>query len=54
MAIPAFHSNLFSIATGLNPWQLKKGFSLQSGLGGNYYRFFRFVLGFNKIKINTP
>jgi hypothetical protein len=32
MAIPAFRSNLFSIALGFNPKQLKKGFPLQSGL----------------------
>ncbi|WP_395066299.1 hypothetical protein [Flavobacterium sp.] len=30
--IPAFHSNLFSITSGLNPKQLKKGFPFQSGL----------------------
>jgi hypothetical protein len=32
MVIPAFRYNLFSIALGLNPRQLKKGFPLQSGL----------------------
>ena len=32
MVIPAFRCNLFSIALGLNPRQLEKGFPLQSGL----------------------
>ena len=30
--IPAFHSNLLSIASGFNPRQLIKGFPFQSGL----------------------
>ena len=29
---PAFHYNLLSIASGLNPRQLIKGFPFQSGL----------------------
>ncbi|WP_395054186.1 hypothetical protein [Flavobacterium sp.] len=32
MVIPAVRSNLFSIALGFNPKQLKKGFPLPSGL----------------------
>ena len=32
LVIPAVRSNLFSIALGLNPRQLKKGFPLPSGL----------------------
>jgi hypothetical protein len=29
---PAIRYNLFSLATGLNPWQVRKGFTLLSGL----------------------
>ena len=37
---PAVHSNLFLIALGLNPRQLKKGFPFPSGLNDLGFRTF--------------